>query len=173
VSIGRRLIRLLVGAAVVFAGGTAVGFTLADDASEGDQDTNSVEPARDEAADVASGESDGEDRYCVAAAEYALAMRSLGMSASTAIEDFARAAALARQLADLAPSELQPAHEAIADGAELLVERLREAAPQSDAELAVAGARIADEVEAEIGDLEAETAEVVAYVEERCGLPVG
>lgn len=56
---------------------------------------------------------------------------------------------------------------------ELLVERLREAAPATMEELSAVGAEVTADLEAELGDLKAETEAAVAFAEEECGLTVG
>lgn len=112
--------------------------------------------------------------YCGKAEAYQEATSNVDTaSPESVIASFAAAAVAARQVADAAPAQVRSAHDALASAAESLVAGLRERAPATMAELDAASTEVVAELEAEFGDLEAETNQVEAFATEECGLTFG
>ena len=115
--------------------------------------------------------STGLDDYCDRVAEYLDTTESIDTSrAEAVVNGLSRAAEKARAAAAAAPREVRDAHEKLASAAEALTEELRSRAPRTMEELENANAEITPRLQAEYGDLEAETTRVEAFGAAECGL---
>jgi hypothetical protein len=108
--------------------------------------------------------------YCGHARAYDDATEIDASSAEAMIRDMVAAAEIARDLAETAPPSVRDAHDRLARGGEILAERVERAAPKTMAELPVVAEEAAAEVEAELADLDGETAAVMAYAASECNL---
>ena len=113
------------------------------------------------------------DPYCARVATYEAATNIDVTTVDSTLDGFSAGAAAARAIVAVAPPEVREAHHRLATGAEALVTRLSEAAPETVDALTAAAAEISAQLETEMGDLTAETAAVQAFAQERCGLPAG
>ena len=134
----------------------------------------------DDGSDEAVGTSERSDtapeepgRYCDLVAAYDEATNVDVSSVESTLQGFEAIAEAARAVVAEAPAEVHDAHEQLAVGAERMVARLREAGPTTMDELSAFGEQVTAELEAEMGDLEAETEAVTTFAEQECGVTFG
>ena len=77
-----------------------------------------------------------------------------------------------RAMADAAPAAVRDAHELFATATERLEAGIRAAAPESTDEFFEVSEEIAAELETELGDLDAVTAQISAFTEATCGTDI-
>ena len=108
--------------------------------------------------------------YCQRAKDYlATANVDTGSPQST-IAGFAKAAAAARRVAEVAPAEVRQTHDRLASAAAYLVAELQKRAPRTQQELVRVGRQLTAAMTTRYGDLHRETNTVQAFLARTCGI---
>jgi hypothetical protein len=107
--------------------------------------------------------------YCALAAE----VQTIAAAEPTSVEDLMSAMqqlfTVQQGMAALAPAEVKDAHQTLADAGAALEAGLDGRGPVTEENFAEIRGALIEELEAEFGDLNAETAVVGAFIQDQCG----